>query len=85
MNTLRQPPTFAEQSAALAFKTFFAFVKAAFIALVLIVAVLVAGQSTVAPVSVRLLTTYAMEYAVTYFKPYRGYFPEPYPLDFKNK
>lgn len=85
MSTLRQPPTFAQQSAVIAFKTFFAFVKAVFVALVLIVAVLVAGQSTVSPVSVRLLTSYAMEYAVTYFKPYRGYFPEPYPIDFKNK
>ena len=85
MNTLRQPPTLAEQSAALAFKTFFAFVKAMFVTLVLIVSVLVAGQSTVSPVSVRLLTSYAMEYAAAYFKPYRGYFPQPYPLDFKNK
>ncbi len=78
-------PTLTEQSAALAFKTFFALVKASFVALVLIVAVLIAGQSTVAPVSVNLLTSYAMEYAVTYFKPYRTYFPEPYALDFKNK
>ena len=70
--------TFAEQSAIWAFRTFFAVVKAVFIGLVLVVAVLAAGQSRVAPVSVRLLTTYAMEYAVTSFKPYRGYFPEPY-------
>ncbi len=78
-------PTLAEQSAAIAFKAFFAFVKAMFVALVLVVAVLVAGQSTVSPVSVRLLTTYAMEYAVAYFKPYREYFPEPYALNFENK
>ena len=70
--------TFAEQSIAFVIQTFFAFVKAVLIGLVLVVAVLVAGQSRVAPVSVRLLTTYAMEYAVTSFKPYRGYFPEPY-------
>ena len=72
------PQTFAQQSAEVVFRTFFAFVKAAFVGLVLIVAVLVAGQSRVAPVSMRLLTTYAMEYAVVSFKPYRGYFPEPY-------
>lgn len=70
--------SFAQQSTSVAIRTFFAFVKAALGALLLIVAVLVAGQSRVAPVSVNLLTTYAMEYAATTFKPYRGYFPEPY-------
>lgn len=79
MTTLR--PTFAEQSAAVVFKMFFAFVKAALVALVLIAAVLIAGQSKVAPVSARLLTTLAMEGAVTLFKPYRPYFPEPYLID----
>ena len=70
--------TFAEQSVAFAIRTFFTFVKAILIGLVLVAVVLAAGQSRVAPVSVRLLTTYAMEYAATSFKPYRGYFPEPY-------
>lgn len=84
MNTLYQP-TLAEQSASFAFKTFFALVKATLISFVLIVGVLVVGQSTVAPISVRLLTTYAMEYAVTYFKPYRGYFPQPYTLNLNTK
>lgn len=70
--------TFAEQSAAFVVRTFFAFVKAVLIGLILVVAVLVAGQSKVAPVSVRLLTTCAMEYAAISLKPYRGYFPEPY-------
>lgn len=78
-------PTFTEQSARLAFNTFFALVKGMLIACVLIVAVLVAGQSTVAPVSVKLLTSYAMEYAVASFKPYRGYFPEPYIIDLDTK
>ena len=84
MNVLHIP-TFTEQSAAVVFKTFFASVKVALISLVLMVTVLVVGQSTVAPISVRLLTTYAMEYAVTYFKPYRGYFPEPYTVNLKTK
>ncbi len=75
----------SHQSAILAFKTFFAFVKAMFVTLVLIVIVLVAGQSTVAPVSFNLLTTYAMEYAVSQFKPYRHFFPEPYLLDLDTK
>lgn len=73
--------TFAQQSARVVFRMFFAFIKAVLLALVVIVAVLVAGQSRVAPVSVNLLTTYAMEYAVATFKPYRGYFPEPYLID----
>lgn len=77
--------TFAEQSAAVVLRTFFALIKALFIGIVLIVAVLVAGQSRVAPVSVQLLTTYDMEYAVSSFKPYRGYFPEPYLIEFDTK
>lgn len=77
-------PTFAEQSAAVALRMFFAFVKAAFVTLVLIVGVLVAGQSRVAPVSIHLLTAYAMEFAVNTFKPCRGYFPEPYLIHFEK-
>lgn len=77
-------PPFAEQSAGVAVRMFFTFVKAAFVTLALIVAVLVAGQSRVAPVSVNLLSTYAMEYAVSTFKPYRGYFPQPYLIHIEN-
>lgn len=73
----------AEQPISIVFRVFFACLKALLIVWVLIVAVLFACQSRVAPVSVRLLTTYAMEYAVTHFKPYRVYFPEPYKLDEK--
>ena len=71
-------PTLAQQSAAVALRMFFAFVKAVFVALVLVVGAFIAGQSRVAPVSIHLLTAYAMEYAVNTFKPWRGYFPEPY-------
>lgn len=78
-------PTFAEQSAAVALRMFFAFVKAAFVVLVLIVTVLAVGQSRVAPVSVNLLTAYAMEFAVNTFKPCRGYFPEPYLIHIEEK
>ena len=84
MNTLFHP-TLAQQSAKLAFGVFFALGKALIITLVLIIAVLIIGQSTVAPVSVRLLTTYAMEYAVARLKPYRGYFPEPYLIELDIK
>ena len=71
-------PTFTEQSVSVVLRTFFACVKAVFVVLVLIIGVLIVGQSRVAPVSINLLTSYAMEYAVSTFKPYRGYFPEPY-------
>ena len=77
--------TFVQEAAAMVFSTFFAMVKSLLVALVLIVAVLVAGQSKVAPVSINLLTAYAMEYAVATFKPYRGYFPEPYLIQFDTK
>lgn len=77
--------TFAEQSCSVVFTLFFASLKAAFLALIVIVAVLVVGQSRVAPVSVNLLTSYAMEYAVNTFKPYRHLFPEPYLIDLNNK
>ena len=84
MNTLSRP-TLAQQSANIAFGVFFALGKALIITLVLIIAVFVIGQSTVAPVSVRLLTTYAMEYAVVHLKPYRGYFPEPYLVELDTR
>lgn len=84
MNVLHRP-TFAEQSAKVVFNMFFALTKAAFVTLLLIVAVLIAGQSRMAPISVRLLTVYGMEYAVTYFKPYRGYFPQPYAVNLTKK
>ena len=76
--------TFAEQSAAIAMGAFFAFMKAVLVALVIVVGVLIVGQSRVAPVSVNLLTAYAMEYAVAALKPYRGYFPEPYLIHFED-
>ncbi|MDD6153085.1 MAG: hypothetical protein PUK24_05070 [Elusimicrobia bacterium] len=76
---MRTPPyTFAQQSAAFVFKAFFTLVKTLFVLLALTVGALVAGQSSSAPVSMRLLTSYGMEYAVATFKPYRHLFPEPY-------
>ena len=77
--------TFAEQSAVFLFKGFVMLVKTAFILLALSEGALVAGQSSVAPVSLRLLTAYGMEYAVATFKPYRHLFPEPYLIDLENK
>ncbi len=68
----------AAQAFAFLSQVFFSVIKVAVIVLALAVGVLLAGQSSVAPVSVRLLTSYAMEYAVAKFKPYRHLFPEPY-------
>ncbi len=79
------PLTWAEQSASLLFKAFFMLLKTLFILLALSVGALVAGQSAVAPVSLRLLTAYGMEYAVATFKPYRHLFPEPYLIDLETK
>ena len=73
----RQQGIFAKQSATLVLKVFFAVVKMTFVLFVLVVGTLIAAQSSVAPVSVRLLTSYAMEYAVSTFKPVRPYFPAP--------
>ena len=77
--------SFAEQSVVVLFKAFFMLVKTLFILLALSVGALVAGQSAVAPVSLRLLTSYGMEYAVATLKPYRHWFPEPYLIDLENK
>ncbi|WP_428074939.1 hypothetical protein [Candidatus Avelusimicrobium luingense] len=69
---------FAQQAIAFVCKVFFGTVKIAIVVVVLTVGVLIAGQSAFAPISVRLLTTYGMEYAVSKLKPYRPLFPEPY-------
>ena len=77
--------SFAQQTVAVLFKAFFVLVKTLFILLALSGGALVAGQSSVAPVSLRLLTAYGMEYAAATFKPYRHFFPEPYLIELENK
>ena len=59
-------------------KLFFGALKIVLVLLVLISGALILAQSTVAPVSVRLLSAYGMEYAVEKLKPVRPFFPEPY-------
>lgn len=77
---------FAKQSMRFVGRTFFALVKVLFVLVILTGGALIAGQSSVAPVSVRLLTSYGMEYAISTFKPYRHFFPRPYLIDLeKNK
>lgn len=76
--------TFAKQSVAFVVNAFFSLAKAGIILLGLVVLALGAGQSTFAPVSVRLLTFYAVKYAVAAAKPCRPYFPQPYSVDFEK-
>lgn len=78
-------PTFAEQSAAAAVKMIFAFTKTLVILVALACGALVVSQTSVAPISTRLLTAYALEYAVKTFKPYRHLFPEPYLIDLEQE
>ncbi len=77
--------TLSEDSISVTFGMFSTFLRAILAALVVLVIVLIAGQSRVASVSVNLLTTYAMEYAVATFKPYRHLFPEPYAIHLNTK
>lgn len=71
----------AEQTARLFISAVFLFFKTVTVLLVVLVAALVASQSSVAPVSTRLLGSYAVEYAAQTFKPYRHYFPQPYSVE----
>lgn len=66
-------------------KGLFICVKTAVILCVLVGGALIMGQSSVAPVSVRLLTTYALEYATDTFKPVRRFFPQPYVMEIYKK
>lgn len=77
--------TFARQSIAFASDAFFALLKMTVLVLVLLVGGLVAAQSSFTPVSMRLLSSYGMEYASRTFKPYRQWFPQPQPVQFENK
>lgn len=66
-------------------KLLFVCVKTAVILCVLVGGAFIAGQSAVAPVSVRLLTAYAMEYAAGTLKPVRRFFPEPKLIEIYKK
>ena len=79
------PQLFDLDAQTIAWKLFFGSVKIMALSLLFVVGALVAGQSSVAPVSVRLLTSYGMEFAVTALKPLRPLFPEPYVIQFNTK
>lgn len=76
---------FAKKSMRFVIGTFFTLVKMLFVIVVLTGGALLAGQSSVSPVSMRLLTSYGMEYAIATFKPYRHFFPRPYLIDLEKK
>jgi hypothetical protein len=76
---------FVSGTSSFLFKAFFALTKLVLVFLFLVVGALVAGQSSVAPVSARLLTSYGMEYAVKTFKPYRHLFPEPFLINLEKQ
>ena len=63
----------------------FIFFKTITVLVVLAVAALVAAQSSVAPVSTRLLTALTIEYASKNLKPLRPYFPEPYLIQLEEE
>ncbi len=63
----------------------FIFFKAVTVLAVLAVAALVAAQSSVAPVSSRLLTALTIEYASKNLKPLRPYFPQPYLIQLEEE
>jgi len=77
--------SFTESSLQLLLRLFFGAVKGILIIFIFSVGVLVISQSAVAPVSLRLLSSYGMEYAVATFKPYRHYFPEPFLIELETK
>ena len=79
----------ADASARLCIKAIFIFFKTLTVLAVLtvaaLVAALVAAQSSVAPVSARLLVSLGVEYASRNLKPYRPYFPEPYLIQLEQE
>ena len=74
----------AKQAFMFVSQLFFTLLKTAVVVIALTAGVLIMGQSSVAPVSMRLLMSYGMEYAVATFKPYRSLFPEPYLINIET-
>ncbi len=75
----------ADASARVCIEAIFVFFKTLTVLAVFAVAALVAAQSSVAPVSARLLAALGVEYAARTFKPYRPYFPEPYLIQLEQE
>jgi hypothetical protein len=80
-------PITLQQGAWIHFATngFLFLLKSITLALLVLAGVLIISQSSVAPVSTRLLSAYAMEYAMHKVKPYRHYFPKPYMINLEEQ
>lgn len=74
----------ARKSVLFLLHVFFSLVKMAVVCVMLAAGVLIAGQSSVAPISMRLLTSYGMEYAASTLKPCRHLFPRPYAINLET-
>ncbi|MBR3603723.1 MAG: hypothetical protein IKL48_03435 [Elusimicrobiaceae bacterium] len=68
----------------LALNGFFFVVKVLTIVFLVLTVTLILSQSSVAPVSSRLLSMYALEYATKTIKPYRHFFPQPYMVNLEE-
>ena len=73
--------TFAEQSITFVSQALFAMAKTLFVVALLLVGGLLAAQSSVAPVSWRLLSSYGTEYITKTIMPYRHWFPAPQTIE----
>ena len=68
----------------MALSGFFFILKIVTIGFFVLVLTLILSQSAVAPISSRLLSAYALEYATKTIKPYRHYFPQPYMVNLEE-
>lgn len=64
---------------------FFFILKRVTVILLVFAGGLVVSQSTVAPVSTRMLTAYVVEYGMVKIKPYRHLFPKPYMVNLEQE
>lgn len=67
------------------FNLFFFTIKSLVLVLILFAGILIISQSSVSPVSTRILSMYALEYGEYKIKPYRIYFPRPYVVNLEEK
>lgn len=72
------PVTRGKSLSSLFLKGFFFIIKMFMVLVFILIGAMVVSQSSVAPVSTRLLSAYALEYATKTIKPYRHLFPKPY-------
>jgi len=79
-----QPGDFSQSALAVIGKLFFALLKITFVLLFLVVGALILAQSSVAPVSVRWLTSLVIKQSARTLEPVRPYFPAPYVVEIET-